>query len=115
MGRVDVERTKPAKSAHVLGYGGTDWLLPPTLPVSALEAILGEGTGEQLLAFFQAVLGEPGDGEVHDPEVHQWRAFAKVLNIADLPDLGAAIGQIYGTSLGEARASGPSSGNGSGS
>ncbi len=99
MGRVDVERTKPADDPHVLGYGGEDFLLPPTLPVEALEAMLGEGTGEQLLAFFKAVLGD------------EWERFGKILNPADLPDLGKAIGEMYGPSLGESQASGPSSEN----
>lgn len=97
MARVDVERTKPQDKDHELGYGGKLFTLPPTLPVAALEAILGEGTGEQLLEFFQAVLGD------------QWPAFAKILNIEDLPELGKAIGEIYGKSLGESRASGTSS------
>ena len=97
MARVDVERTKPGIESHVLGYGGEDFLLPPTLPIEALEAMLGGDSGEQLLAFFQSVLGD------------QWEEFGKILNPADLPDLGRAIGEVYGPTLGEARASGPSS------
>ena len=109
MGRVDVERTEPAEKDHELHYGGEVFTLPPTLPIAALEAMVGEGTGEQVLGFFKAVLGEPSNGEVYDPKIHQWRAFGKVLNIEDLPALGSAIGEIYGPSLGELQASGPSS------
>ncbi len=98
MARVDVDRTDPGDKKHELHYGGEVFLLPPTLPVPALEALLGEGTGEQLLAFFQAVLEA------------QWEAFVKLLNLEDLPQLGEAIGEIYGRkNLGESQASGPSS------
>jgi hypothetical protein len=97
MARVDVQRTDPGNKPHELAYGGSVFTLPPTLPVAALEAMLGEGKGEQLLMFFQAVLGD------------QWDAFAEVLNPADLPALGEAIGEIYGSSLGESQASGTSS------
>ncbi len=103
MGRVDVERTEPGAKDHELHYGGQVFTLPPTLPIAALEAMVGEGTGEQVLGFFQAVLGD------------QWEAFGKVLNIADLPALGEAIGEIYGPSLGELGASGTSSESTSGS
>ncbi len=103
MARIDVERTKPEDKSHELGYGGELFTLPPTLPIEALEAMIGEGSGEQLLAFFKSVLGD------------QWEAFGEILNPADLPDLGKAIGEIYGPTLGESQASGPSSANTSGS
>ena len=75
-------------------YGGETFKLPPTMPLEALEATIGD----DLLGFFKAIMGD------------EWARFGAILNPIDLPALGLAVGEIYGPTLGESEASGSSSG-----
>lgn len=92
MAHANVPRTEPGEP-HKLEYGGEAFVLPPVLPVAALDATITD----DLLGFFKALLGD------------QWKAFGALLNPADLPALGLAVGELYGPTLGESAASGSSS------
>ncbi len=88
-----VQRTDPG-APKTLDYGGEVFKLPPTMPIAALEATVND----DLLGFFKAILGD------------EWQRFGAMLNPVDLPELGLAVGEMYGPTLGESKASGSSSG-----
>ena len=97
MGAATVQRTDPG-APHTLDYGGESFKLPPTMPVGALDATIND----DLVGFFKAIMKAEGGDE-------QWERFANLLNPIDLPELGVAVGDIYGPTLGESKASGSSS------
>lgn len=92
--RVEVAKSKATGDPNVLAYGGQDYLLPPAMPLSAIEAM----EQNSMIGFLRAMF----DG--------QYDAFAADVNTEDLEAVAAAIAQMYGgDGPGESQASGGSS------
>lgn len=96
MTKVTIARTeRAADEQHEMEYGGETFLLPPTLPLAAVEAIeSGSVTG-----FIRGLFGEK-----------QYVKLRRLMvdAVSDLEAMSDALTTLYGVSPGERRASGDS-------
>lgn len=93
MTRITVAKSEATSDKHELEYGGQEYILPPTLPLDAVEA-LEHGI---VTDFMKAVFGSA-----------QYAVLSVGFNTEDLIPLSEAVAQIYGTALGKSKASGSS-------